>query len=126
MVRSNQQTTLLTNEVHVVSPRSTQTVTAPSPIPLLPVRVMRARSREAVPTMLYSESSVSMFSCLGCTEINSLSCASILIIVAAVWDGSNGLVDEATNVFISRVLLQLIDLITVSAAILVGRQSGSK
>ena len=58
------------------------------------------RSREALPTVLYSKSGVTKFSCQGRTEIDSLSWASILIKMSAVWDGSAGLVDEATNVFI--------------------------
>ena len=92
----------LTDEVDVIPPRSTQTVTAPFPIPILPVRVTRARPREALPLVLYSESVMAAFGCQRCTGIDSLNCASLMIIVAAVWDGSAGLVYEASSFVIRR------------------------
>ena len=102
MVRSNQQTSLLTDKIDAVSPRSTQTAKAPSRIPILPVRVTRERSREAVPIVLFTKCVVTVFGCQRCTEIDSFRWASIMIIVSTVWDGSAGLVYGAPNIVIRR------------------------
>ena len=96
---SNQQRAQLTDEVHVVPPCSTQSV-PPTPslgMSVLPVRLTRVRSREALPAVLHSEGVVTTPGCQRCTEIDPLGCTSIMKVFATVRDGSAGLVDEASN-----------------------------
>ena len=68
MVVHNQtttNTTQLTEEVNVVSPSPTESITATSFCTILPVRATRVRSREALPTVHTKSENVKMPSFLG-------------------------------------------------------------